>query len=750
MDKNLFRIIVEGAPDPIFIQTKGRFAFLNPAACKLFGVIHSSELIGCPVMDYIHPDYHSIVRERIRTINEGQNRDSTFFELKIFQAKGGQEVWIETSGEPIVYSNLNGGLFFVRDITNRKQAEEELRASETKYRNLFRNHVAVKLIIDPETGNIFEANEAAEKFYGWKEDEMKKMNMSQINTLSAPELLKEIERARHSVNTKFNFRHRISDGTERDVEVYSNIITSGGKELLHSIVHDVTEKKTAIKQLKLLSRTVEQSPVSIVITNTSGNIEYVNPAFVKTTGYSLEEVKGRNPRILKSGYQSKKFYQQLWSTILSGRDWTGVFRNKKKSGQLFWEETVISPILNDRGEVINFVSIREDITERKKMVEDLIAAKEKAEENDRLKLAFLANMSHEMRTPMNGILGFAEILKEPGLDQHKQLKYLDIIQKSGHRMLDTVNDLIDISKIETGQVKMYITESNLNEQLENLIEFFLPQARQKGLELILKDLVPKEYAIQKTDRTKIDSILTNLIKNAIKFTDHGKIEVGFKLKADHLEYYVADTGIGIPFHRQEAIFNRFEQADIEDAKAFQGSGLGLTISRSYAKMLGGEIRLESDVRSGSTFFFTLPVDAALTGKNKPSGRKQISTPGIPVLKGKKVLIAEDDQYSGDIMLYLLERTGATLIMARNGLKTIDEFRKSDADLILLDIQLPEMSGFEVLKQLRAEKPQLIVIAQTAYAMVEDIRKFREAGFDDYLIKPIDSNKLYKLLNKYLA
>jgi PAS domain S-box-containing protein len=750
MDKNLFRIIVEGAPDPIFIQTKGRFAFLNPAACKLFGVIHSSELIGCPVMDYIHPDYHSIVRERIRTINEGQNSDNTFFELKIFQAKGGQEIWIETSGEPIVYSNLNGGLFFVRDITNRKQAEEELRASETKYRNLFRNHVAVKLIIDPETGNIFEANEAAEKFYGWKEDEMKKMNMSQINTLSSPELLKEIERARHSVNTKFNFRHRISDGTERDVEVYSNIITSGGKEMLHSIVHDVTEKKTAIKQLKLLSRTVEQSPVSIVITNTSGDIEYVNPAFVKITGYSLEEVKGRNPRILKSGYQSKKFYQHLWATILSGRDWTGVFRNKKKNGQLFWEETVISPILNDRGEVINFVSIREDITERKKMVEDLIAAKEKAEENDRLKLAFLANMSHEMRTPMNGILGFAEILKEPGLDQHKQLKYLDIIQKSGHRMLDTVNDLIDISKIETGQVKMYITESNLNEQLENLIEFFLPQARQKGLELIWKDPVPKEYVIQKTDRSKIDSILTNLIKNAIKFTDHGKIEVGCKLKADHLEYYVADTGIGIPIHRQETIFNRFEQADIEDAKAFQGSGLGLTISRSYAKMLGGEIRLESDVRSGSTFFFTLPVDAALTGKNKPSGRKQLSMPGVPILKGKKVLIAEDDQYSGDIMLYLLERTGATLIMTRNGLQTIDEFRQSDADLILLDIQLPEMSGFEVLKQIRAEKPQVIVIAQTAYAMVEDIRKFREAGFDDYLIKPIDSNKLYKLLNKYLA
>jgi PAS domain S-box-containing protein len=749
MDKDLFRIIVEGAPDPIFIQSKGRFVFLNPSACRLFGIIHSDELVGSTVMDYIDPDYHSLVRERLRTINENQQRDNKLFELRIIQ-KNGNAIWVETSGEPIRYMDSDGGLFFVRDITKRMQVEQELRSNETKYRNLFTNHVAVKLIIDPENANIIEANEAAEKFYGWKAEEMKKMNMSEINTLPLPELLKEIDRARYSVNKKFDFRHRLSDGTKRDVEVYSNIINSDGREMLHSIVHDVTEKKTAIKQLKLLSRTVEQSPVSIVITNTSGDIEYVNPAFVKTTGYSLEEIKGQNPRILKSGYQSEKFYQTLWTTILSGRDWTGVFRNKKKNGQLFWEETIISPILDEKGEVVNFVSIREDITERKKMVEDLIAAKEKAEESDRLKLAFLANMSHEMRTPMNGILGFAQILKEPGLDQQQQLKFIDIIQKSGIRMLETVNDLIDISKIETGQVKMYISEINLNEQMESLIEFFLPQAREKGLALILKDPVPNEFAIQKTDRTKIDSILTNLIKNAIKFTDHGKIEVGCQFKNDRLEYYITDTGIGIPPHRQEAVFNRFEQADIEDAKAFQGSGLGLTISRSYAEMLGGSIRLESDGKRGSTFFFELPMEVTMEDKKQSSVRNHAKNSGIPALAGKKVLIAEDDLYSGEMIVYLLERTSATLMVARNGPETIENFRKFGADLVLLDIKLPGVNGYEVLRQLRLEKPELIVVAQTAYAMVEDIRKFRKAGFNDFLPKPIDRNKLYKILNKYLA
>ena len=749
MESNIFRSIVEGAPDPIFIQTEDNFAYLNQAACRLFGATAPQECTNTPVLERIHPDYHDVIRERIQGLNGKIKTGHDLLEQKIIRTDG-SEVWVEASVQSIIYEGKTGVLFFLRDISRRKEAESALRQSEETYRNVFFKHVAVKLLIDHVSGAIIEANEAASRFYGWSIEELKKMNISQINTLSFQELKAEIARAGTAQNTRFSFRHRTANGDIRDVEVYSNKISSGGRAFLHSIIHDVTEKKKTEKQLKLLSRSVEQSPVSTIITDIHGAIEYVNPVFEKITGYSLQEVRGKNPRFLKSGHHSGQFYRNLWETILSGKDWSGEFRNKRKNGELYWIHALISPILNSRGEVTNFVSIREDITQRKKMVEDLVAAKEKAEESDRLKMAFLANMSHEIRTPMNGILGFAEILRQPGLSRGEQEKFIDIIEHSGRRMLDTVNDLVDISKIETGQVKMYITETSIKEQLGNLFEFFMPQAKQKGLQFILKDAVPDSTAFVNTDRSKLDSILTNLIKNAIKFTPQGEIEVGCRQKGPFLEFYVRDTGIGVPPGKQAAVFKRFEQADIEGAASLQGSGLGLAISKAYVEMLGGEITLESEPGRGSIFSFTISVQATQIHEGVPGETKTFKNNGIPQLRGKKILIAEDDLFSREMIVYQLAKTGAILSTACDGRETVDIFKKDIFDLVLLDIRLPEMDGFEVLSHLRSTNPLVPVIAQTAYAMLEDIKKFREAGFTDYLTKPINLSKLYYLLGKYLS
>ena len=879
MDDKFFRGIVEEAPDPIFIETGGNFSYLNRAACRLLGINTHEDLIGTPVMDRLHPDHHDIINERIFSLNDGSVSEFELPEQSIIRPDG-SEILVEASVKSTTYNGKNGRIFFMHDISSRKETEQSLRASEArmqlaleanhigvwelnasgeavyrslthdkifgydsylphwsydtflshvhpkdrdhvsstfldanqtgkdwsfecricrndgvlrwiwaagrfsnssngngrfmsgvvqditrirqaekdikeseeKFRSVFHKHIAVKLIIDSDTGNIIEANEAAARFYGWTVGELTSMNISQINILSPREISNEMKRTRKSVNTHFNFKHRLADGSIRDVEVYSSMITAHGKELLHSIIHDVTEKKSAEKQLKLLSRSVEQSPVSIIVTDTSGKIEYVNPGFQRISGYSLEEVKGQTPRFLKSGYHPPEYYRHLWSTILSGKDWAGELRNRKKNGELYWINAVISPVLNSRGEVTNFVSIREDITGRKKMVQDLVAAKERAEESDRLKLAFLANMSHEIRTPMNGILGFAEILKEPGLTSQKQHKFLDIIEKSGKRMLDTVNDLIDISKIETGQVKLYESEINLKDQLENLFEFFAPQAKEKELQFTLKDSVSKRFSMIRTDRSKLDSILTNLIKNAIKFTDKGKIEVGCSQKDNYLEFYVSDTGIGVPPGNQAAIFSRFEQADTVQSKSFQGAGLGLAIAKAYVEMLGGEIRLESQEGQGSVFYFTLPLSCTGALVVNPPKRKSSKRKGIPYLGGKKILIAEDDFYSREMITHLLMKTGATILVVGDGMEAVEKFQldQDNIDLVLLDIQLPEMNGFEVLKILRTIKPDLSVIAQTAYAMLEDIRRFREAGFTDYITKPISQEKLFAILDKYLS
>ncbi|MDZ7633132.1 MAG: ATP-binding protein [Bacteroidales bacterium] len=382
-------------------------------------------------------------------------------------------------------------------------------------------------------------------------------------------------------------------------------------EIMQLVAHELSvfiDWQLSIEKATKLSRAVEQSSVSVMITNREGLIEYVNPFFTKLTGYSFEEVKGKNPNILKSGHHSSAFYKEFWDTILSGNDWEGEILNKKKNGEFYWANAIISPIVNSDGLITNFISIKENITERKKMVEDLVSAKEKAEESDRLKSAFLANMSHEIRTPMNSILGFTELLLKPDLSSEKRESFIKIVHQSGQRMLSTVNDIVEISKIEAGMIKVIEKETDINECVEELILFFQPEAEKKGLKLSLEMLLPPNKKHISTDQNKFNSILTNLIKNAIKFTDTGTIKVGCSQKGMEVEFYVKDTGIGIPKDSQKAIFDRFEQADITDKMALQGSGLGLAIAKSYVEMLGGKIWVESEVGKGSEFKFTLPIN----------------------------------------------------------------------------------------------------------------------------------------------
>jgi signal transduction histidine kinase len=257
--------------------------------------------------------------------------------------------------------------------------------------------------------------------------------------------------------------------------------------------------------------------------------------------------------------------------------------------------------------------------EKGKQIEELLAANEKAAENDNLKSAFLANMSHEIRTPMNSILGFADLLKEPGLKTEKQQKYIRIIEKSGVRLLNTINDIVDISKIHTGQVKVNLSETNINKQIEKIYNFFKPEADNKGINFVYKNSLPTKEAYFLTDCEKIYIVLIHLVKNAIKYTDKGSIEFGYggiksATSKTELLFFVKDTGIGIPKNRQEAIFENFVQADVSDKMALQGNGLGLSITKAYVALLGGKIWAESVKGNGAKFYFTLPYRIDLEEK----------------------------------------------------------------------------------------------------------------------------------------
>ena len=320
----------------------------------------------------------------------------------------------------------------------------------------------------------------------------------------------------------------------------------------------------------------------------------------------MEEVIGQSPRLLCSGEQSPAFYKELWTTILSGKDWHGQFRNKTKNGELYWENAAISSILDNKGEISHFIGVKEDITEMKKMMEDLIIAKEKAEESDLLKTAFLHNISHEIRTPVNAIVGFSGLLKDSQLDILKRDHFTDIIIQSSNQLLSIITDLIKIATIEAGQEKVNMKVVNINTIMKLLFEQFSLKAQKENLTLSYETFLPDNADEIITDETKLIQILTNLIVNAIKFTKQGYVVFGYEVENETLTFYIKDTGIGIAPEMQEEIFNRFRQVENTCTRQFGGSGLGLSISKSYVEILGGNIWLESTYHKGTTFYFRLP------------------------------------------------------------------------------------------------------------------------------------------------
>lgn len=363
----------------------------------------------------------------------------------------------------------------------------------------------------------------------------------------------------------------------------------------------VSERFMIEREIQKLSQAVIQSPASVVITDPEGNIEYVNPTFTTVTGYSEEEAIGQNPRVLKSGRHSDDFYTEMWETIASGNTWKGEICNKNKDGGLYWESASISPIVNDKGEVVNFVAVKQDITE-------LNRAKEEAERATRAKSDFLANMSHELRTPLNAILGFSEMLATEmagGLNDI-QKEYLNDVYESGNHLLLLINDILDLSKVESGNMELDLSKVEIGSLIERCLVFFKEKALKKNLTITtdIKEDIDDFLA----DELKLKQVLINLIGNAVKFTDdNGKITVHTQKSDKNLQITVEDSGIGIDKKDMNKLFEPFQQLENVYTKKVQGTGLGLALSKSMIEMHGGTLSVESILGEGSSFTITIPT-----------------------------------------------------------------------------------------------------------------------------------------------
>lgn len=405
-------------------------------------------------------------------------------------------------------------------------------------------------------------------------------------------------------------------------------------------------------------------------------------------------------------------------------------------------------IFDKKRKIREFQVVGQDITEAKNAAEKLSKALKKAEENERLKTAFLHNISHEIRTPLNGIMGFADLLNAPDITDVQRQNYAKIIIDSSNRLLAIFNDLLSISTLQTKQEKVNESNVQLNKMLLNILTFFNPAATKKGIDLSFSKRLPDSQAEICTDDAKLQHILKNILSNALKFTTAGTIEFGYSLKNDFLEFFIKDTGIGIDEKFHSRIFKEFCQADTSVGRKYGGTGLGLSISKGYVELLGGKIWIKSTPGVGSVFYFTIPFKPLKSLSSAASLRYEI----LNRLDGAKILIAEDEELCYFYFKEIFRTFCPILLHAPNGNEAVEICKNNpDIMLVLMDLKMPGMDGFKAMEEIRKFRPELPIIAETAYADPADIEKAYTSGCNDYITKPVKRaillEKIVTLLNK---
>jgi two-component system sensor histidine kinase/response regulator len=740
------RTILQTAIDGFWlVDMQGHLLEVNAAYCRMSGY-SVPELLAMHISELEVIDATTDVATRIQEITaQGEVR----FESRHRRKDGSIfEVEISAQTQPAEDGQI---VVFLRDITGRKQAEEALRDSQA---DLNRAQAVAH------TGS-WRAS-ARDNAVHWSDETYRifeiplgtPVTSEQFLACVHPDDRMLLDPARHQSRVSEFFEFRIVVGNrvkwvrereECDVDPDGVLLGWFGT------VQDITALKLAEAELLNLRTAVEQSANIIMITDTQGCIEFVNPAFEKSTGFTAAEVKGLNPRVLKSGKQNSALYQELWTTIAAGQTWRGQLRNKRKDGTLYWESATISPVHNVQGEIVHFIAIKEDITKQKAMEDRLTQALAQAERSAAAKSEFLSVMSHELRTPLNGVLGFAELLGGTSLDA-EQRNYVETISNSGNHLLAVVNDILDFSSIERGTLTLNADPVAIAELVELSDLAVRKAASDKGLRFHCEAAADVPELII-GDARRICQILINLLGNAVKFTSGGAVVLRIAPAAaagrPFLDFSVADTGIGISAETLTHLFEPFTQADSKTNRRFGGTGLGLAISKRLAEAMGGSITVTSKPGCGSTFTFHLPLEVF---SRVPTAIGPAAAPGTPELAatlGSLVLVVEDDPTSSMVAGKMLHRLGYRTEFAADGAAAVDAFVPGKYLAILMDMAMPVMDGLVATRTIRQLEEQsgshVPIMALTANVMPGDRERCLASGMDDFLSKPIKWAELATML-----
>jgi len=746
------RTLVNTIPDLIWLKdTNGVFLSCNPMFERFFGA-SEPDIIGKTDYDFVDRKLADFFRDNDQKALEAGKPTSN--EEWVTFADDGHRAFLDTIKSPIYDSDgtVLGILGIGRDITERMLAGEKLQASKKRFRAIFDQAPVAIALLDTQ-GHPIISNLRLTKMIGYSSDELAKMMFTEF---TYPEDIdKDLNQFTDLIAGKisgYNIEKRYihKNGTLIWANLYTTTLndSNGLIQEIIGMVEDITEKKKIHNEIKFQADLINNVGQAVIATDLLGKVTYWNNAAEKIYGWSSSEAIGQNIVDLTPARQSNEQAIDILKKLSSGKTWAGEFYVRRKDGSSFPALVTDTPILDSNGELTGIIGISSDITERKHAEMELIEAKEKAEESDRLKTAFLNNVSHEIRTPMNAIVGFSGFLNDPDLKPNKRQEFTDIIIKSSEHLLAIIDDIIRIASIESGQEKIQKNEININLICDLIKDQFSSKANEKNVTLSLIPGLTGDEADIITDATKLTQILTNLIGNALKFTHQGYINYGYKLKNSQLEFYVEDSGIGIPLDMQEKVFDRFRQIETTATRNFGGSGLGLSISKAYVEILGGKMWLTSEMGKGSVFYFTIPY--------KKTNPKKL--PDIPSVKGldfefkttKTVLIAEDEISNFILLEEMLLDSGINIIRAVNGLEAVRLCQLNpNIDLVLMDIKMPEMDGYEATKRIKEFKPDLPIIAQTAYITEADRVKALACGCSDYISKPISKRLLLSKINEQL-
>ena len=739
------RTIFNAMKDVVFeMDYDGRYIYIAPTSDNLM-VKPPKEVVGKTLYEVFPKPEADIYLEFVRKCLDENKMNTIEYPVLI----NDKTIWFEGRAVP---KTKNSVLFIASDITERKLAEEALRESEEKYRLIF-EYSPLGLLSFNENGVIDACNDNFAKIIGAPQKELAGLNMTK---LSDKKLVASIQKALDGGSGLYeDVYHSVNSEKITPVRVLFAPIDTGEnrKQGGVGIIEDITERIEAEKKLKE-SEAIKNTMVSnigdvIVIIDQNGINQYKSPNITKLFGWQPDELVGKStfdnvhPDDLIS---TQKFVDAI--AMIPGTKGAVEIRYKCKDGSYVWIEITMINLFGDPN-INGLLGNYHDITERRQVEQELILSKEKAETSDRLKTAFINNISHEIRTPLNGILGFAQLIIQPDTSLEEKQTYLNILNHSSDRLMNTVTSYIDIALIASGNMEVHFEQVELSAIMHKVYEHFQKQGLAKNLELKMNLPENENQFILNTDKELVRKIISHIFDNAIKFTNTGSIELGYVLKNEgenpEIEIFIKDTGQGISKDANKLVFRNFRQENIDNTRGHEGSGLGLSIAKGLTEILSGEMRLESELNKGTTVFVKFPVETTML-----SDQKEMNLTKNRKGKFGTVLIAEDDEMNYVYIETMLKGSFAKILKAENGQEAVDLCHQHpEMDLVLMDIKMPVMGGIEATRQIKSFRKDLPIIVVTAFAQAGDERRFKEGGCDDYISKPFKKEELLGLIGKYI-